>query len=55
MKIVRSEAAKWGWTDLLDDTLDNDAARFEYAKRKFEQENAVRASAKRARRGGGGV
>jgi len=55
MKIVRSEAAKWGWTDLLDDTLDDDAARLEYAKRKFEQENAVRASAKRARRGGGGV
>ena len=54
MKIVCSEAAKWGWTDLLDDTLDDDAARFEYAKRKFEQENAVRASAKRARRGGGG-
>ena len=31
--------------------LDDDAARFAYAKLKFEQENAVRASEKRPKRG----
>ena len=55
MSQVRAEAARWGWTDLAAalaaGTLDDDAARFEYAKLKFEQENAVRASEKRPRRG----
>ena len=55
MSQVRSEAERWGWTDLAAalaaGTLDDDAARFEYAKLKFEQENAVRASEKRPRRG----
>ena len=55
MSQVRAEAARWGWTDLAAalaaGTLDDDAARFEYAKLKFDQENAVRASEKRPKRG----
>ena len=55
MSQVRAEAERWGWTDLAAalaaGTLDDDAARFAYAKLKFEQENAVRASEKRPKRG----
>ena len=55
MAFIRAECEKY-LPDLLVKLpdLDDDAARYEYAKARFDQENAVHATSKRARRGGDG-
>ena len=52
MAFIRAECEKY-LPDLLVKLpdLDDDAARYEYAKARFDQENAVHATSKRARRG----